>query len=395
MQNTTAVVATAIALGLTSFTSSALEIYKDKENTLNVSGFFNILYVSGDGFDEMSDGASRVNFEFTRQLNDGWSAFAKAEWAVNTVNSNSNLTISGDGRLAPGAADDTISTRLGYVGFKHDTYGSFSFGKQWGTIYHVTAPTDMLNAFGAEAAGSFNRGTDGGYTGVGRAEQAMQYNNSFGNLFVSAQMQATQNEVDISEEFLNSLPENGIPGTPLIPKDISITYDNSYAASAIYSLPMDIKIGLGYNVANIEVTSNENPALVNDVEDTMIAAHITYGNIGNYGLYAAVVASETENHEMDNTGDIIDANGLEAVVTYRFDNNIELLAAVNQLTADEQGNDYEMAYYVAGVGYYWSDNFKVFAEYKFDDTTYADGQSFEDANGANNNVLAIGARYVF
>ena len=394
MKITKLAVATALIIGGASSSVSALEVYNDKENTLTVGGFFNIGYISGDGYDELADLGSRVNFEFTRQLRNGWTGFAKAEWAVNTVNSNSNLSINGQGRLAPGAADDTISTRLGYIGAKHDTWGSITLGKQWGTIYNITAPTDMLNAFGAEAAGSFNMGTDGGYTGAGRAEQAIQYSNTFGNLFVSAQIQATENNVNIDQEFLNNLPENGIPGT-IIPSDLNITYDNSYAVAAIYSLPMNFKVGVGYNIANIEVNSESMPSVVDDIEDTMLAAHISYGAPGSYGFYAAVVASETENHEMDNEGNLIDANGLEAVAAYRFGNDIEILVALNQLSADENNNDYEMAYTVAGVGYYWADNVKVFVEYKMDDTTMANGDSFEDANGAKNDVIAIGGRYIF
>ncbi|WNC73995.1 porin [Thalassotalea psychrophila] len=389
MQNTKAVAVTAIALGLTSFTSSAIEIYKDKENALSVGGFFGVNYLVADDYDELANGASRVNFEFTRELKDGWTAFAKAEWAVNLVTSNSDLIVNGDGRLSPGAADDTISTRLGYVGAKHDKWGSVSLGKQWGSIYNVTAPTDMLNAFGAEAAGSFNMGTDGGYTGAGRAEQAIQYNNTFGNLFVSVQMQATEENVEIDEEFLaNHLPEAGIPGT--IPAtDLEITYDNSYGIAAIYALPFNLTAGLGYNIAELEVTS-ESVGMNETLDDTMTAASLTYGSIGNYGFYAAIVGSVTENHELDSEGRLIDATGLEAVVTYRFNNDIELLAAVNTLTADESDNDYEMSYYVAGIGYYWADDFKVYAEYKMDDSTNVDGS--ESSNG---DMLAIGARYSF
>ena len=369
-------IATSTAIALASPSISAMELYKDDKNSLELGGFFGANYVMADGTDEVSNGNSRINFTFTHQLNNGWSAFAKAEWAVSLVSNNSDLVLNGDSNLAQGEASDTLSSRLGFVGMAHDTWGSITMGKQWGSIYNVTGVTDNFYVFGGDGAGSFALG-DGGYTGAGRAEQAIQYNNSFGNLAVSVQMQGTE-EVVALDELLPGIPNN----------DLELIYDNSYGVALTYELPFNLSVGVGYNEASVEMTGL-NSAISEELDDTLTAVSVTYGTLGQPGLYAAVVATEGENHEFNDEGDMIaETTGVEAMVTYRFANDLEVLGGYNSVKSDD-GDDYEKAYMVAGVAYHFSDHFRVHSEYKLDESTNFDGSENDD------DILAVGARFSF
>ena len=86
---------------------------------------------------------------------------------------------------------------------------------------------------------------------------------------------------------------------------------------------------------------------------------------------------------------MIDAESFEIGISYRFDNDVELLVAHNQLYSDGSENDFEKSYSTLGIGYYWSGKFRVHTEYKFDRSKRFYGSD------NNEDVLFIGARYWF
>lgn len=61
-----------------------------------------------------------------------------------------------------------------------------------GAYYDVAYTTDVLNAFTGWSVGAYTFG-DGGLTGAGRADAALQYRNTFGNLHVAVQYASKQN----------------------------------------------------------------------------------------------------------------------------------------------------------------------------------------------------------
>ncbi|WP_068546142.1 porin [Thalassotalea crassostreae] len=369
-----------VALGLTSFTSSAVEIYKDDKNLLTFGGDLSTHFVSGEdasgeSYSEIKDGFSRINLNFTSQLSDGWSAIAKTEWKVRLTENDSDLVLSGNDKVAPGDSEETLANRLGYIGVTHDKWGSITMGKQWGSTYMVTGVTDSFMIFGADGLGIYDLG-DGGYTGVGRAEKALQYNNTFGNLAFSTQIQAGNQNVDLTGSTAG---------------DGELTLDNSYAVAAAYTFNDILTVGLGYNVASIEIDTDLNSG---EYDDTTTAASVTYGTRGGDGLYVAVAGVKTENHQMDNQGGLLEeATGIETMVAYRFDNDFEVIGGLISTTSDESGNDYEKKYAIIGGAYYWSDNFTVYSEIKIDDSTYVnqDMSTFKPKD----DVVGVGARFTF
>lgn len=70
-------VATALAAIFLVPSVSAIEIYKDNKNAVEIGGFIDARVINTQGETEVVNGASRINFGFNRELTDGWKAFAK------------------------------------------------------------------------------------------------------------------------------------------------------------------------------------------------------------------------------------------------------------------------------------------------------------------------------
>ncbi|WP_068546141.1 porin [Thalassotalea crassostreae] len=359
---------------------SAVELYKDDIHEVTFGGDLSTHYVSGEdasgeSYSEIKDGFSRINFNYTSKLSDGWSAIAKLEWKVLFTENDSDLVLSGNDKVGVGDSGETIANRHGFLGVTHDKWGSITMGKQWGSTYMVTGVTDSFMIYGGDALGIYDLG-DGGYTGVGRAEKALQYNNSFNNLSVSVQLQAGNQNVDLTGSDAG---------------DGELLIDNSYAVAATYALGEKMVVGLGYNLATIEINTDINTG---EFDDTLVAASFTYGAKAGDGLHIAVAAVQTEYHQMDNNGNLLEeATGFEGLVAYRFENDIEALVGVISATSDESGNDYEKSYVIVGGAYYWSPSFRIYSEVKIDDSTYVnqDMSTFTP----NDDVVGVGARFTF
>ncbi|TRX53983.1 porin [Thalassomonas sp. M1454] len=354
-----------------------VELYKDDKTTINFAGDLTANMVSGDdsngdSYTEIKDGFNRIYFSLNSEMKDGWAAVAKLEWKVRLTENDSDLVLRpGEDNVALGSddADQSLSNRLGFVGVAHDKWGSFTIGKQWGSSYMATGATDSFMIYGGEGLGIFDLG-DGGFTGVGRAEKSLQYNNQFGNLKISAQVQASNKDIEID-----------IPGVV----GAEVELDGSAGFGASYAIGEKISVALGYNTATFDTN------WAGEEDSIMTAANVTYGSRGGKGLYAAVVLVDGENHHLDNTGSFLDeSTGVELMAAYRFDNDFEVIGGAINVTTDDAGNDYEKSYLIAGVAYYWSENFRVFSEVKVDDSTDANGQDAPDGD-----VVGFGARFSF
>jgi outer membrane pore protein F len=113
--------------------ASAIEIYKDDVNAVKIGGFIDARVINTQGETEVVNGASRINFGFSRQLQNDWKAYALLEWGVNPVGS---TDIVYNNRFES-IQEEFFYNRLGYAGLSHDKYGSITIGKQWGAWYDV------------------------------------------------------------------------------------------------------------------------------------------------------------------------------------------------------------------------------------------------------------------
>lgn len=360
----------------------AFEVYDDDVTKVSIGGWLRpILYLEDSGSEEIGNGVSRINIGMTRALTDGWSAFAKLEWGLRFVDNDKDIRVKPDGNAEVGEGSDSMFTRLGYVGARHDRWGSISIGKQWSSYYtDISALTDQLNSAGGKASGAFNFASDGGSSGTGRPDQAIQYNNSFDIVKLSVQAQFTEENIDLTE-FGATLAK--------------AQFDNAYGATLMLNFDM-FNIGVSFNEANIEIDRNGDPDprfLSREGDDKAIIVGASFGKLSE-NFYAAAIYSTSENHEIDNAGSLYDAEGTEVFVQYRLDSGLGFYAAYNHLEEDDSDygdaadEQFEVEFTGFGAFYDWTDTFKIFLEFVAEDSTDNTGKDVDD-------LTAIGVKFVF
>ncbi|PMG29473.1 porin [Shewanella sp. 10N.286.52.C2] len=376
-------------------TASAIEIYKDEKNSVAIGGFIDARIYSGQGETEIVNGASRINFAFDRQMNDGWATFAKFEWGVNPFG-NSEIVYSA-GSQFESQSDDFLNNRLGYVGVSNDTYGSISLGKQWGVWYDVVAGTNYPIVWDGNAAGvyTYNK-ADGAINGVGRGDKTIQYRNSFDKFSFGAQVQLKQNEFDIYED------ENvdGFSDVPSISDEESlgtVEYGNTFGLSAMYQFTDELSVGIGYNTGKFE-GELENGTRIEE-RDEIYGLSVTYGNWDAEGIYFSANYNENKFHDTDNIGRMIESSkGVESLVSYRFDNNIRVFLAYNMLDADnvlgaDEGEVFKRQFTTAGIHYIWDTNTILYFEGRIDSSDFR-GTNEDKMKISEDDGIGFGIRYI-
>ena len=365
-----------------SFSSQAIEVFNNDKTRFDIEGNVSVFFVKNKEFSEVNDGFSRYLFNTSHQMTEGWKALAKLEWGVQVSNTDNQVVVNHNGLTSTGVAEDAIWLRQGYVGVQHEKYGSVTLGKQWGVTYNVTGVTDVFDVFGAEAAGVYNFGTDGGLSGTGRAEQAMQYNWQFNNLSIGVQYQATEEIIDLDN--IIAAQEQSI-----------VNFSDAFGLSVLYKAPYQLGFGFGYNQAQISL-SKPSIVAVSSLDDILITGHITYSHLRAKGFQVALVYSAMQNHEINDLGKVMNkSTGIEMHSSYRFDNNIALVLGFNYLkdnsTADFGSNGlFNKKYIIVGAKYHWIEEFHLYSEFKIDDSKSANPNK-EIAE----NAFAIGMAYEF
>ncbi|WOH39322.1 porin [Thalassotalea fonticola] len=346
--------------------ANAIEVFSNDKTSVSTRGWLRLTLQSTEDTDEITDSGSRWGLDFKHNIEGDWTAGVTAEWATN-FEKNANLTLSGDSSGPSGSSGDALTSRLGYVHFTHDKWGAFGVGKQWSVFYDVVGVTDVLNYYGGNATGVYNLGTDGGLSGTGRAEQAITWRKAFGNFNVGVQMQAQDEAVIIND-----------PGGPFDGEEIA-TMGNGFGAAVSYKWN-DFGVGAAVNTSEIDT-------VFGSADDTSSGVSATYGD-SSLGFHAALAFVVSENHELDNNGDFIDAIGSEVYLKYTMPGRIGLYGGMNFLEADESGNDFEMYYNYIGAEYKFENSFGlIYVETKIHDDRNDDG-----SDGSDDSELALGVR---
>jgi len=372
---------TTLLIGSLANSSQAVEIFNNGKTDFNIEGNVSVFLAKNDDFSELSDGFSRYLFHTSHQMTGDWKSLAKLEWGVQVSNTDNQVVVNHSNLTSTGPSDENVWLRQGYVGIAHDKYGSLTLGKQWGVTYNITGVTDVFDIFGAEAVGVYNFGTDGGFSGTGRAEQAIQYNWSNDKFTIGLQYQATEEIIDLG----------GFNEEPL---ESEVNFTDSFGFSLLYKAPYNLGFGFGYNKAKISLVQQSNISA--SVDDIVVTGHITYSHLRAKGFQMALVFADMENHEINDVGKVMHkAAGIELHSSYRFDNNIALVLGYNSLKDNSAGDigsngRFHKKYIVVGAKYHWIEEFHLFAEFKIDSSTASeqDVDLSEDAFG-------IGMAYEF
>ncbi|WP_422412605.1 MULTISPECIES: porin [unclassified Endozoicomonas] len=300
----------------------ALEVYNDDVNSLSIGGKIGAKTVKSNGSDaEMKDASPRINFKYAHKFSSGWTGSAVAEWGFYAVD---------------GDQDDQFFNRLGNVGLSHDTYGAFTAGKAWSVTSDVSGWTDQFAIGGGAAMGVYSGRTglatdadsshDNGDTdGTARADDVIQYRNSFGGLNVGIQYQL-----------------KGTGGTTLAGE--SGTRDSSYGVALSYDLPMGLSLGATYNETKYANEVDNTPAsLPTNSPDYSGSDKSTSATVGakfeNEALYLAATYGQFENKTAVVKGTLDkESTGIELYGKLALPQVVDgfyLQSGFNQLTADD------------------------------------------------------------
>jgi predicted porin len=305
------------------------------------------------GYSEIQNGASRIGFKGKTKMSDDIWALMQVELGLRIVDNNSKLVANGDPGGSLQELDNTVTTRLGILGVQ-TKYGSITWGKQWSPHYNVAVFTDELNAFGGEAAGTFNRGSDGAVSGTGRASYAAQYGYSYGPVNILMQMQnrsLTKNNQKLADSYCGSLVYNS---------------DNGLSLGVSYSQVLD-----GVDDPTLEESKT-------DDETAIFGASFKNEHMQFGATYCLAYNHETDDSEPDSLfhpSVFFDNYGVELFAEYTLNRVWSAYGGFNYLKPfDSYKGLYKIEYYAFGAKYAFINASFVFVEVKFEESLSFDGK---------------------
>lgn len=315
----------------------------------------------------LGDGASRVGVTAEYHFRDGRYAFARLESGFDVLDTFTTKAQNDNGGL--------FTPRLYTVGFESESVYA-RYGKSWSVYYKVAGAADRFSIFGGNAAGVYNAGTDGGATGTGRAEDALQT-----RLYLDIERWTTIKPFNMNVQFQQH---------QAIPQLDGEYYGNAWSFSAWQETDNGLGVGLAWHRAEIDDADAQKfrQAGIDGDAKALALAFKTYGN----RWLASLVLARLENIETTNENRYFNGEGAELFAQWQFRDRWWLVGGANWLRADEESvaaGEYEIKYAVVGIRYTLdSFNRMLYGEWRLDDGTLADGSQQE-------NEFTIGVRWDF
>ncbi|GEM78826.1 porin [Vibrio superstes] len=339
------IIALAVAAAAFGTQASAVELYNNDGSTFSIGGHVSISAKGNSDVGSNTDlisNSPRINFNATQDLGNGFTADAKGEYSINYLN----------------GGEESFTTRLGYIGVSHDTFGRAVGGTQWSPYYDVAGIADMPIAF----ANDFLYDNHGAL-GTGRAEGMVSYRNGI------------------------ELGENMALNGGIAIQDSQTGFDTRGQVTLALDIS-DFMVGYAYNTGDRDVGLTSKEEAVSHV----ISAK--YGSYGN-GLYVAGVYSMNEymhttaNYNIDKfSGPVLDdSNGIEFIAAYAFANSLNLSINYEAVESNDKavvdGTVYSQMAFQAE--YNITPSFVTFAGYQLD--------LGNDQNETENDMWNVGVRY--
>ncbi|MDR0484032.1 MAG: porin [Alphaproteobacteria bacterium] len=152
--------------------ANATELYNNDGTTFSIGGRLDMglatttnTTASGKFHDVGTLNNSRINFAGSRQLNEDTKVFGKVEWGFDAN--------AGDSSPSP-----VTKNRLANAGISNKTFGTITYGKQYGTFYDVSGFTDMYEISGGDAN---YLAINSDLIGLNRPDSTLRYDNKFRN----------------------------------------------------------------------------------------------------------------------------------------------------------------------------------------------------------------------
>ncbi|MCG9580902.1 porin [Vibrio tubiashii] len=347
----------AVAIASVSASSFAVELYNNDGTTFSIGGHVSVnVNDSEKGDADVGTNSPRINFNATQELGNGFTADAKGEWALNYLNGGENA----------------FTTRLGYVGLSHDSYGRAVVGTQWAPYYDVAGVADMPIAF----ANDFIYDNHGAL-GTGRADKMVSYRNGF--------------DFDQAGELSFALGWQGNNTEDVTALGVVVgqtKYDDRVQGAVSYSIA-DFKLGYTYNTG--EFTKFGSSTKEKAKSHLVSAKYGTYGK----GIYVAGVYANNDN--MNNSGSTLleESTAYEGLVSYAFENSLNLIMNYEKVEgkatkSSEKGTAREDL--ALQAEYNFTPKFIAYTAYQFD-LNDSNNALVTNAKDAADNKWLIGARY--
>jgi predicted porin len=311
-------------------------------------------FLNEEGETTLDDSTSRVGLRGQLNVSKTYEFFARGEIGTNLVGDVTRFLIGGDPGTEGGSENVAIPLRLAFVGFDGPE-GRVSFGKQWSTYYDVAVFTDQAPFFGGAASGTYAAGTDGGVSGTGRADQALQYRFAISHFKFGLQAQI-RNETD---------------------NDQSVA--DTWGISTNYQFDEGITLGAAFNQVRDGVLDPEpeQPKLGDQ-------ALILGARWQNETSYCAATYTDFENHEKDDQQRFFSGHGWEVFADYEFGNGIGVGGTYNyQKPESDHPGQYKLDFLSVGASYFLGKSWRFYLLYKFDNSRTSDGSDLgQDTLGA-------------
>lgn len=317
------------------------------ETMLNRFKFYGSLrvraFIDDDGNTEVDDATSRWGIRGDLNISQASDFFGRLEMGTNILTEASRI-LGGDPGGREGEETDALPLRLLFVGFE-GPWGRSTFGKQWSVFYDVGVFTDQGPFFSGEAAGVYAGGTDGGVSGTGRADMALQYRFAWREIKFGLQAQ-------IRDETENDR-----------------TFADTYGGSAVFQSKMGIGFGAAYNTVRDGVPEpQEGQAKLGD-EIAIFGARWQ-----NRRWYLAGTYSTFKQHEKDDLDRFFDGDGYEFYADYEFTERFATGLIWNyQTPVNEHPGDYSIHFIALGASYQLPKWWRFYALYKLEDSAASDG----------------------
>ena len=254
-------------------------------------------------------------------------------------------------------------------------YGKY--GKSWSVYYQVAGVADRFSIFGGSAAGVYNAGTDGGDTGTGRANNALQT-----KIYIN-----TERWTSIRPTNLNLQFQQG----EKIPQVENRNFGHQWSFSAWQDTRMGVGLGLAYHQAAVDVGENDSVLREAGIDGDARAIALGFKTSGDRWFVGAVY-SQLDNIETTDQQKYFNGKGFEIFGQWQFKDRWWLLGGANQLTPDDestQAGEYEISYAVLGTRYTFDGfNRMLYAEWRLARGSLTDGTPAE-------NEFTIGFRWDF
>ena len=357
----------ALAVAGVCFTSTAFAdtvIYDKNDTSFSVTGRIQSVLYSGHNGKAGNNDSSIVNsarfgVAGRTKLTDGIYGYAAAEWEM--ANSDEK------------DQNNDVVARDQYVGVDFSDFGRVQGGKMTTPLYYVAETTDIFE----------DDGCVGTVVDDTRHSGQFQYMWQGYGVDVIAGVQTAANEY-----ALKTYEKDGTE----VNKGGALAV--GYTSPAVLFGPIGIRAGYEYNKFDVSSAALEaDPNATKDLDKTKAWAVALFWGDSGEGFYVAANYSSRK-HEFV-TSDDYKVNGVEAVVAYNFENGLGLAASYQWQKYDpDNGDSYEAKVVPVIASFGFNENFKVWAEARFDVDS---DKEFEDKLGVNahENLYSIGARYTF